>query len=352
MIESATIKNFRCFEEAHLEGLKRFNLITGTNASGKTALLESLFLASGSTPEIALRTKAWRGLPLLAVANQRSLYEEIWRDLFYCFDQTKVIQVSLNGSELDTRSLQVSYSNPQKVLIPIPPSTGAVDASPIIPITFEWTDGGGRRSTATPLVTPSGLAINAEGQAVTMPAAFFSSANLVPAAENALYLSNLSIRHADQAIVDKMKTEFPLLKGMNSETRPSGSAIYATVSGVNEKMPINLLSSGINKLISLLLGIANQPGGIICIDEIENGFYYDRLISHLRVLMNFCKDNDVQIFASTHSFELLAAAAVVAKENENEFSLIRLEKPNGHSRIRQFTGKAFRTSIEQEREVR
>ena len=62
MIKSLTIKNFRCFREAHLEGLRRVNIVVGRNATGKTVLLESSFLAAGGSPLIVLKLRQMRGM--------------------------------------------------------------------------------------------------------------------------------------------------------------------------------------------------------------------------------------------------------------------------------------------------
>mgnify|MGYP006193319713 FL=1 len=44
MIKDIEISNFRCFEHTKIEGFERVNLIGGKNNSGKTALLEAIFL--------------------------------------------------------------------------------------------------------------------------------------------------------------------------------------------------------------------------------------------------------------------------------------------------------------------
>ena len=353
MIESLEIQNFRGFEQLKLKDLRRINLVVGPNASGKTAFLEGLFLASGVSPELALRTKGWRGLTGFGIAPQRAVYEELWRDLFYQFDQKRQIVISFQGSPLDTRSLEISYSPAkQEVLIPVPPSTGVANGSPIIPIVFEWTDSAGKKSVASPLVVSGGLSIKPEGEAAMMPSAFYSSANIIPASENATYLSNFSIKNAAEPIIKSLRAEFPFIKEIRSEARPSGSLVYVAVEHLEEKIPVNLLSSGITKLLSLLLGIANQPGGVIYIDEIENGFYYDRLQSIWRLLLEFCTNYNVQLFATTHSKECLEAAADCAKENEDAFCLLRTTRANGKSVVRQFTGKAFHSAIKLGGEIR
>ena len=102
--------------------------------------------------------------------------------------------------------------------------------------------------------------------------------------------------------------------------------------GLPEKIPIALLSAGINKLICILLAIAQNPKGLVLIDEIENGFYFDRLLPIWKLIHSFASDHEVQLFASTHSAECLRALIPVIEGNEKDFSLIRMinqEVPKG-----------------------
>jgi AAA15 family ATPase/GTPase len=50
MIDRLSVQNFRCFENLELQNLSQINVMVGDNASGKTALLESLWLAGGGNP--------------------------------------------------------------------------------------------------------------------------------------------------------------------------------------------------------------------------------------------------------------------------------------------------------------
>src|SRR3954447_22594432 len=62
MIHSIEISNFRCFRHLYTEKCPRFNIIVGDNGTGKTNLLEAIFFALGSSPEMAIRYRGQRGL--------------------------------------------------------------------------------------------------------------------------------------------------------------------------------------------------------------------------------------------------------------------------------------------------
>ena len=44
MYKSFRVKNFRCFKDLQINDLGRVNLIAGKNNTGKTALLEAMYL--------------------------------------------------------------------------------------------------------------------------------------------------------------------------------------------------------------------------------------------------------------------------------------------------------------------
>ena len=53
MLKSLRIRNYRVFKDLKVDGLQRINLIAGKNSSGKTSLLEAVFLlAQGRLPQL------------------------------------------------------------------------------------------------------------------------------------------------------------------------------------------------------------------------------------------------------------------------------------------------------------
>ena len=150
-----------------------------------------------------------------------------------------------------------------------------------------------------------------------------------------------------------LRTEFRFVEDISVEIGSDGlPALWASVSDLPEKMPMWLLSSGVHKLLCILLTIALQPEGVVIIDEIENGFYFDRLPSIWSLLLNFASEYKVQIFASTHSRECLEAASDVAAHSPDEFSIIRTVKVDGKSEARQFGGQQFVNALNENIEIR
>ncbi|MEI6135610.1 MAG: AAA family ATPase [Desulfomonile sp.] len=350
MIDTIKIQNFRCFESIQLSDCRRVNLIVGRNASGKTALLEAIFLASGASPELGLRIKGWRGEGAIVVSAEQSSYESAWKDLFYKFNQTQAISIQFVGSAGFGRSLRILYELAPAFHLPLGQDVREIQT--ITPVVFVYTDENGKEYKVSPIVAQGALTIGA----VALPpmnSTFFPTQSPVPVQQYVGFYSALSKQKKESVVVKLLRTEFPFIRDISAEMGSSGLwVLYASLDELPEKIPVTLLSSGVTKLLFILLAIAMQPNGILLIDEIENGFYFDRLQSIWSLILRFASEYNVQIFASTHSRECLEAAADVGKNQRDKFGIIRTVKVKGTVEIRQFDGRRFVDAMDEGIEIR
>ena len=360
MIDSLTVENFRCFEKLTLENLGWVNVVVGDNGAGKTSLLEAISLGMGSSPELAIKFRLLRGLGgMLAVSVLRSSYEALWRDLFYRLDQRRTIRIKLSGTAETRRSLRVSYAAEEATTTPIPLGETSVDAfgsvedaSVVTPITFEWKDAGGTTYAMKPVIDKRQLAV--VGTPMPALAAFFSSAfaTVTPPSESATQFSELSKSLKDGPFRRVLKDVFPQISDLSVETDLGTPMLYCKVPWLPQKVPVGMVSSGIHKLMSILLGIADLSKGVVLVDELENGLYYKAMPRVWKALHRFGKAYKTQLFVSTHSKECLEAALPALQDNESDFRLIRVENQKGKRTARLFKGKDFEAAIETDTEVR
>ena len=176
MIQSISIKDFRCYENLELHGLSRLNIVVGRNATGKTALLEAIFLAAGSTTEMPLRFKGMRGIGKgVKVGLEKKSFESLWNDLFFNFDQKRTISISLVGSLENTRSVTIEYGGEGSLTLPLGEQT--LDSALVLPLIFHWRDGNGKLISAEVKLTPNGLILPSSPEAIGV--AFFHSSALL-----------------------------------------------------------------------------------------------------------------------------------------------------------------------------
>jgi AAA ATPase domain len=140
MISTVDIRNFRCFSEVKIKGLKRFTFVVGEGGAGKTALLEALFLSGGGNAEIYFRIRLWRGFgDTIEIAAGRAAYESVFRDLFHNFDSDTGAYIRIEDPDRGYRKLDILYEGSATLDLPLRPSAEkSGDSFSVVPITFRW----------------------------------------------------------------------------------------------------------------------------------------------------------------------------------------------------------------------
>jgi hypothetical protein len=350
MIESVKIQNFRCFSELEVHGLKPINIIVGENASGKSAFLESVFISSGSSVQVPFTFRVWRQFGgTIAIQPDSSSYQELWEDLFYSFDQTRTISIEAIGTSGDSRSLRIWYGDESNQVLPF--GQQPVPSGFMPQINFKWQGGDREPITVRPKFAANGLQIDG-ATPDHFPSIMFGPHISQTAEENAKRFSALSKNGKTGPILKALRSEFPFIRALSVEYISSTPAVFAGIEGQSRKFPIGLVSDGINKLFSILLAIASYPNGTVLVDEIENGFYFKKLPSIWKLIHGLAKENQTQIFATTHSGECLDALLPVLQENEEDFALLRASRTEDSTKFSVINGRRFGSALSQEFELR
>lgn len=354
MIDSLHIKNFRGFRDLSLSGLRSINIVVGKNASGKTALLEAIRVGLAGTPQVLWQVNQSRmpGVPIQGgPITTREGFENLWSSDFFNLDPAQSISFEFHDSSNVTAKLHIFFDT-GKAVTSIPDQPLA-SPSNIAPLVFERADFSGMESRLMATVQSQGNIQMDSGPELGKVSEFYVSYTPINAQQNASLFSQLSLINREREIVEAMKEEFrPLIEELTVLSPQTFPGLYAVVPGLKAKVPISLLSSGINKLFAILAAIIVRGGGVILIDEIDNGFYYDRLESIWRILLRLSLKYNTQIFASTHSKECLNAVSKVIEGHEEDFTLLRAEHNEGGSQITRIDGRFFESAMKNDFEVR
>ena len=342
MIRSIEIKNFRCFESLTVENVARVNIIVGDNGSGKTALLEALFLALCSSPAGAVKVRQWRGHNIQIQGTASRIEEAIWGSLFHDFDIDRPISVTLTGTGPEARSFFLSRGG-QRDLIPLDngdsPQTGA--------ITFDWKSHEGTIFSHTPEITPQGIGLDPVLE--KLPDFHFYAANHpVSSTEVADLFTGLSKRFAEGDFLKVFTKEYSWIRGLSIESVGGFSMVHATVAGSPVKIPLSETSGAINRMVAILLSIAMRPKSVVLVDEIENGIYHTHHLPFWRALLDATKRIDGQLFLTTHNSEWLRALAEAAPKGMSDqigFWRVRRDK-KGKPCIDRLTINELREGLE------
>lgn len=352
MISHFAIKNFRCFRQWDQTGLKRFNFIVGESGVGKTALLEALFMVGGVSAEIWFRIRRWRGLgegPMQI--GTRDSYEALFRDLFYQHDQKTKASVTIWDTNEGKREVEVFYEHLDVYTLPLN-DPSEKNAFLINPIVFKW-DAKRRVARSTAEIKDGKLVMNVAGDPYPI---VLISPRAPSTREYAQYYSNLHRTRQAASVLETLKSIFDEVEGISLEMVAGEPVLHVDVTGMNELLPIGDLSGGIEKFISIIVSIVMNRGGAILIDEIESGFYYKNTPQLLNSIVSLCDKYDVQLFASTHSYEflqILSTSMASAKRGEKDFCLIRLEKQKGHQpTVTLIPGDSYTAAMQENFEIR
>ena len=318
MFQNLEIRNFRLFERLKVEKLGRINLLTGGNNSGKTSLLEALFLlCSMGNPQIVLRINAFRGFT--EPATPAAVREVLFKPLFHHFDLKKSIEIS-GQKKSNTVKLTIKVEQKNTVAVPLQSSYSDSSALPNIIAEGEgnaWLDSLHllHRSESKEEVNHNQGYIHMANngmQVVVSPGTNPFLATFLPtrgynSREDATRLGDLRRRKQADLLVDALRIMEPRLDALEENSVAGYPMIWGDI-GFPELVPLSVMGEGMTRIARIILAISSAAGGVVMVDEIENGIHYSVLEKMWSAIADAAERADVQIFATTHSFECMGAA--------------------------------------------
>ena len=339
MFLNLEIKGFRGISSLEIGDCRQFNLMIGKNGSCKTSILESLYiLINPTSPDLLVKTNLFRGIDAI---NENTL--EL---LFHNFDfeasirlkaemdgndKLRVLRIrprygtgggiedqisSLNNQSLDDRFFQSGT---------FPAISGVTLESTFI------SSEGKRRQYKSELFLEQGK----EGPTVKrlIPKEYleksigiYLSPEIFARVQTASQLNRILIEKRKPIILNVLKQLDPAIEDIAIGL---DGTVFCDL-GLPKLVPINVLGSGMYKMLSIVLAIENTQGGIVLIDEIENGMSPAALDAMWRAILVSAKEFEVQVFATSHSLECIRSLSTVAGERlehlEDDIRAYRIEK--------------------------
>lgn len=266
MLQSIEIENFRCFEKASISGFEQINLITGKNNSGKTALLEAIFFClSPHAGEI--------------IENSRKTSTDSDNAKNLCFNQKTDIPLTI---KCGTNTLS------SKPRLHIPDVLGPYQT---------------------------------ESRNYFQLQFIFDKDYQIPIIENfARFFDDEIIRGNSKIILQSLAVIDENIEDIRTFGSRQG-VLYLRKKGNDNYISINYFGDAIQKIVRYIINIldlekSGKKGKILLIDEIENGIHYTAQAEVWRMLMKLCKHYNIQLFATTHSLEMIKAFRSVCAEEE------------------------------------
>jgi AAA15 family ATPase/GTPase len=295
MLKEIEIQNFRCFEQIKISGFERVNLIGGKNNAGKTALLEAIFLNVVPDASSLAILRELRREPSEAIEYMAN---RTWDNLFYALKKDRSI-VIVGKTENNTIrvEIQVEINSLQSSLIL--KSRRQEDLS-------SWL------STKVPAGDLRNFRISASQVPIVPSIIMISGRELTEAYDNA------RLDDKDSEVLKAFQILDPAIESVESFSIGEPT-LYLRRKG-EKRLPLSLFGDAMNRVAYIMLKLVNTKHKILLIDEIENGIHYTSQRDFWRVLFRLAVELDTQIFATTHSLEMLQEFAYVGLELNQECS--------------------------------
>lgn len=352
MLQKLKIKNFRVLKDFEMNRLSRINLVAGRNNSGKTSLLEALFLLSGAgRPDMALNVNILRGVVFPSPSPPRTIWQTYWNPIFSGLDTTRKIEIMGNLPSVGWLHLNISPEELGTVEFPLDPPREPLTARTFDKraLAFSFRRGSRKKfEKRRILLADEGVRVEGDAVETPFPVTFLSS-RAGDIHEDAIRLGRLRIRKQGELMLDALRVIEPRLESIEESSVSGVPMIWGDV-GLSELVPLSVMGEGMLRIARLVLAISNSPKGIVLVDEIENGLHHSVLPKVWEVVAHAARQFETQVFATTHSFECLEAAH--HSLSGKEFQFHRLEADEAGSRCITYDPAEIDTSIRHEFEVR
>jgi len=331
-MESFEVENFRSLKHLKLEKLARVNLLVGKNNVGKTSVLEAIYSLSG------IGSSNW--YDNISQGRDMTSIDVNFRQLFYKVNEEGVIKLNATYKKQLTSP---HYSAALEVLLK---STN--HNSQLVSEDSEWEQ---NRLSQRALIDEV-LGVSLQTNSMSSPAhyelaatedkamrqlkgiskgasdvlkniRFSNSFRLLnsfvssrPRIRNlGLVIEQLKISKLDSELVGVLKQVDDRIERI--ELGSNGQIYFNLGPNFTTLLSANLMGEGVQRLLVIVSVIINRAGGLVFIDEIDNGLHYSALRILWKGILYASHMHDVQIIATTHSAEALRHLTWVLDDEEN-----------------------------------
>ena len=388
MLKSLKIQNFRMIKSLVIPQLGRINLIVGHNNSGKSSILEALrIFTAKSSPSTLAELTDMHDESALYGSDQDQDPEGIGTPLNHPFknfffgrqfptNDGENIFIGENGNgpyvsiehafyvdqfEEKTSPAGEIVQRRKRTLVP---RKGLFDSdAPVnqgLQVTTSDGPGSGWIELSDGRLRPgANLFWDRNVQEVpvsNVPTRFLSMNYLAELWDKVLFTAGADDLKATLRIIDPdfediafvAKSSFSVRSSERerfaSKNRTERTAVVKLSSTVGS-IPLNSMGDGMLRVLQLVLTIFPARGGILLVDEFENGLHWSVQEELWKSIFKLAQQLDIQVFATTHSEDAVRAFNNVCSSSNEDGTLIRLVSQGGKGEPRGVKGILYDTDV-------
>jgi hypothetical protein len=165
----------------------------------------------------------------------------------------------------------------------------------------------------------------------------------------------IALSDREKDVVEALKIIAPDIMAVSmvggESQRQTRTAIVRS-SGFKRPVPLRSFGDGLNRLFGILLSLVNAKDGFLLIDEFENGMHHTVQLDVWRGILRLAKLLNVQVFATSHSWDAIEAFQKAVGEDPEVGVLVRLTRKGDAVIPTLFQGKELAVATRDRIEVR
>lgn len=321
-LPSLVIKNFRGIDELTIPRLGRVTLLAGKNGVGKTTVLDAVRIyANGGQGHAIDEVLRARGDAFFEV-NESTRTRPDWNALFTNrYTRQSATIATDSGDEANVLYIRAlpeyedSPDCPDEAYFPDPSRDDLIarfgDAEK-----WSWVD---QKSPDLESRTVLCDTLGPDAPTDDTVERYWSELALTSHEDRALEALNL----ITDTHVERVAALGPPISGGIIQPR----RMMAKVTGRDYQVPLRTLGDGAMRTYAVALALAKSGGGFLLIDEVENGIHHSVQPKFWKMVLQTAQRNNVQVLATTHSWDCVRGFARAANELEDvEGILYRIQR--------------------------
>lgn len=160
---------------------------------------------------------------------------------------------------------------------------------------------------------------------------------------------SLEMKKQEKPVIDALKLIDPNLRSIRNSSTTGQAMLWADL-GLDEFLPLAMLGNGMAWMAHIMASVITVRGGILLIDEFENGIHHSLLPKVWRAIYDAAIAANVQIITTTHSYECISAIHDFL--DLDAYRVHRLESTGKCNRCVTYGPEAIKGAMEHQFEVR
>ncbi|MBO1348850.1 MAG: AAA family ATPase [Hormoscilla sp. GUM202] len=356
MLRDLTIQNYRCFQEFQIDDLARVNLIVGGNNTGKTSLLEAIYLyVTQNHPSSLVSLLENRGEISRLDSSPVNLKYQI-SDLFYgqaiitpdkaiaidsIPDKSPAVTIKIVRDLQEIISEQAKIFSTYKIRFLAGENTvWELDVIESGAVKFN----SAYRSTMLELGRDD-LTANS----ILIPTDNLSAINLNK------WWDAITLTPKEEKVVKALQIIEPKAERINfTSSDTANKKILLKLRGASHPITLSSMGDGMRRLLMLAMATVTVENGVLLVDEIDTGLHYQTQTDMWRLILETGQQLNVQVFATTHSWDCICAfqEALEQLEDNSVGKLFRLSRRDDTIKPVAYTADELNIAIPHSIEVR